>query len=100
MDIHFPVYAIASTEGVLVLTIDGKQCVLLFETWELTKAHIEHVHDLGFSALQVLKIPDAQSLREGLETLPSDVCCALFDTGKSPEEFEYVAIGDLLQMIE
>jgi hypothetical protein len=98
--IRFPVYALTAPDGVLAITVEGRECVLLFETRAAASAHLEHVQALGLSSLEVLKIPNAAELRDGLKSLPKEVTCALWDSGNSPHEFDYFRLTDLVRMLK
>jgi hypothetical protein len=63
----------------------GKDCVLLFHRKELADP---------------LAIPDADSFREGLESLPREITCAIWDATVVPHGFIYMDMVDLFLALE
>src|SRR4249920_2119454 len=86
---QFPVYVIASQDGIVVVKTDGKECILLFHASDLAHQQIKRIQvshpDLG--ALRALLVPDADALRIGLESLPPDITCAVWDPTGTPGGF-------------
>jgi hypothetical protein len=97
MHLRFPVYVLANSEGVLVVNNDGDDCVLLFHDETQAVRHIEETRSLGAKmVVYPLPIPDAESLRQGLESLPSEITCAIWDATLESGEFVSVGIHELL----
>jgi hypothetical protein len=97
MQLRFPVYVLANGDGVLVVHNDGDDCVLLFHDKVHAMRHIEETKSLG-SPLVVypLAVPDAEALRHGLESLPADITCAIWDATLDAGAFVSVGIHELL----
>ena len=97
-ELHYPLYLIANDHGVLVSNSSGKDCVLLFHRKELAERHIVEAKLLG--RLYPLAIPDADSFREGLESLPREITCAIWDATVVPHGFIYMEMVDLFLALE
>ena len=80
--LHYPLYLIANDKGVLVANTSGKDCVLLFHRKEVAERHIAEAQVIG--NLYPLAIPNAAAFRQGLESLPADITCALWDATVVP----------------
>ncbi len=91
--LRYPLYLIASDEGVLVANTGGKDCVLLFHRKELAERHISEAQVMG--PLYPLAVPNAEAFRNGLESLPADITCAIWDATVVPCAFVYMALDDL-----
>lgn len=86
-NLTYPIYVIANQDGALVLHSHGEDCVLLFHSRELAQWHIMHNPRFAMRpALHALAVPDVRALRDGLQQLPAEVTCAMWDadTGASP----------------
>jgi hypothetical protein len=96
--LQYPVFVIASRDGVVVVTPGGKECVLIFHDQDLAEEQIQaiQVSHPQLGGLHALPIPDAQSLREALNSLPSDVTCAVWDPTGTPAGFSHVCLDELL----
>jgi hypothetical protein len=99
--LRYPVYLIANAKGVLVGNANGKDCVLLFHRKELAVRHIADTEALGATTpLYPLAIPDAEAFRQGLESLPADITCAIWDATVVPCTFVYMELDELLLVLE
>lgn len=101
MQIRYPVYVIANYDGVLVVNNDGEDCLLLFRDRAHAERHIQETKSMG-SKLEVypLAVPDAESFRHGIESLPPDVRCAIWDANLDHGEFVHVDIEEVLRGAE
>jgi hypothetical protein len=99
--LRYPLYVIANRDGVLVVNHDGDDCILLFHSQPLAQRHIDETKTIGATASLVpLAIPHAAALREGLESLPSDITCAIWDATLMPHRFVRMGIDELLEALE
>ena len=98
VSLHFPVYVVASRDGVVVVDTKGKDCILLFHSRELAVQQIYKIQSAHskLGPLHALLVPDAQALREGLKDLPPDITCAVWDATGSSAGFVHVCFADLL----
>ena len=97
MQLHFPVFVLASSEGVLIVNHEGHDCILLFHDWAHALRHIAETKSLGSKlTINPLAIPDADAFRQGLESLPSDITCAIWDATLEPGGFVSVGIHEVL----
>jgi hypothetical protein len=96
--LRYPLYLIANDNGVLVASTGGKDCVLLFHQLELAQRHIAEAKMTG--PLYPLAIPDADAFREGLESLPPSIRCAIWDATVVPRSFFYMDLVDLFMALE
>lgn len=98
LSLHYPVYVVASRDGVVVVNTKSQDCILLFHSRELAVQQIDKIQashpQLG--PLHALPVPDAQALREGLKDLPPNVSCAVWDPTGTPAGFNHVCFDDLL----
>lgn len=94
----YPLYLIANDKGVLVANSSGKDCVLLFHRKELAERHIVEAQWIG--PLYPLEIPNAEAFREGLESLPADVTCAIWDATVVPCAFVYMEMDQLFLALD
>jgi hypothetical protein len=98
LSLRYPVYVIASRDGVVVVKTDGKDCIMLFHAKDPAEQQIEKIqsaHPL-LGSLHALPVPNSEALREGLKELPLDVTCAVWDPTGTPAEFNHVCLDDLL----
>ena len=99
--LRYPLYLIANNEGVLVAKTDGKDCILLFHRKEFAERHIAESQAMGkLKCLLPLAVPDADAFRQGLESLPAGVTCAIWDMPAAPGAFVHLAMDELLQTLE
>ncbi len=95
---HYPVYVVASRDGVVVVNTDGADCILLFHSQQLAEKQIEKIRSsppqLGL--LHALSVPSAQALREGLKGLPNGITCVVWDPTGTPAGFKHVCLDELL----
>jgi hypothetical protein len=96
--LRYPLYLIANDKGVLVANSSGKDCVLLFHRKELAERHIAEVKVMG--QLYPLAVPNAEAFRQGLESLPADINCAIWDATVAPGTFVYMGMNDLFRAID
>lgn len=96
--LRYPLYVIANDKGVLIARLDGKSCVLLFHRRELAERHIAEAKIIG--PLYPLAIPNAEAFRQGLESLPSDITCAIWDATVSPGTFAHMDLVDLFMALD
>ena len=98
MIIHYPIYVIASRDGVVVVNTNGQECILLFHARELAERQIAMIQTShpGLGVLHALPVPDAQALREGLRSLPENVNCAVWDPQGTPMGFTHVGVDELM----
>ena len=96
----YPVYVIASRDGVKVAMTEGKECILLFHTKDLADQHVEKIKSSQplLGALHSLAVPNAEALADGLESLPANVTCVVWDPTGTPAGFSHVAVDELLRM--
>jgi hypothetical protein len=101
VQIHYPVYVLANHDGVLVVNNDGEDCLLLFRDLMHAERHIQETKSIG-SKLEVypLPVPDAESFRHGIESLPADVRCAIWDAALHDGEFVHVDIDEVLRGVQ
>lgn len=98
---RYPLYLIANDKGVLVANTHGKDCVLLFHSKQLAERHIaENTETQTTMLLYPLAVPDADAFRQGLESLPDSIHCAIWDATVAPGTFVYMEMHDLLHAIE
>jgi hypothetical protein len=90
----YPLFLIANDKGVLVANSGGKDCVLLFHRKEFAERHIAETKVNG--RLSPLAIPSAEAFREGLNSLPPDITCAIWDATIAPGTFVYMEMNELL----
>ena len=99
LSLCYPVYVVASHDGVVVVKTDGKDCIMLFHARDLAERQIEKIqssHPL-LGSLHALAVPNVKVLRDGLKGLPADVTCAVWDPTGTPAGFAHVAIDELLR---
>jgi hypothetical protein len=96
--LRYPLYLIANDKGVLVAKTDGKDCVLLFHRKELAERHIAEAKVIG--PLYPLAIPSAETFRQGLESLPTDITCAIWDATIVPRAFVYMGMDELFLALD
>lgn len=96
--LSYPVYVIASRDGVVVVKTDGKDCILLFHSRELAEQQIDKIQAShpSLGSLHALPVPDGQALRDGLKNLPPDITCAVWDATGTPARFNHICFDDLL----
>ena len=96
--IQYPVYLIASRDGVVVVNADGQDCIMLFHAKDLAEQQIEKIQSAHprLGALRALPVPDAEALRDGLKGLPPEITCAVWDPNGMPAGFNHVGIDELL----
>jgi hypothetical protein len=100
--LRFPVYILASQDGVVVVSNEGKDCIMLFHEHslaELQGRQIQSVHQ-HLGKLRPLAVPSAAALREGLHSLPPDVTCAVWDQTAAAGTFTHVGIDEILRAAE
>jgi hypothetical protein len=98
--LRYPLYLIANNKGVLVSNSSGKDCVLLFHRKEFAERHIAETKAIGATVpLYPLAVPDADAFREGLESLPADITCAIWDATVAPGTFVYMEMDDLFRSL-
>jgi hypothetical protein len=96
----YPLYLIANDTGVLVAKTRGKFCIMLFHRKQFADRHIAEAAGLRSSTpFYPLAIQNADAFREGLESLPADINCAVWDATFAPSTFVYMEMNDLLQAI-
>jgi hypothetical protein len=97
LSLHYPVYVIASCDGVVVVNTNGKDCILLFHAKDFAEQHIKKIQSSRqlLGSLHAMPVPDADALRDGLEGLPADVNCAVWDPTGPSAGFVHIAIDDL-----
>jgi hypothetical protein len=97
MQLRFPVYVLANGDGVLVINNGDHDCVLLFHDRARALRHIEETRSLGSTmVVYPLAVPDAEALRQGLESLPPDINCAIWDATLEHGEFVSIGLHELL----
>jgi hypothetical protein len=100
-NLSYPVYVIGTKDGVVVVTTEGNDCILLFHSEELAVEQIDKIRishpQLG--PLYALPITDAAALRNGLKDLPTDVKCAVWDPIGSSAGFLHMGLDELLKNI-
>ena len=98
--LHYPVYVIASRDGIVVVKTDGNDCILLFHAKDLADQHVEKIKSSQplLGPLHSLAVPNAEALADGLESLPTDVTCAVWDPTGTPAGFSHVAVDELLRV--
>ena len=96
--LRYPLYLIANDEGVLVSNSSGKDCVLLFHRKEFAERHIAEAKVIG--PLYPLAIPNADAFREGLESLPAEITCAIWDATVVPRAFVHMDMVELFLALE
>ena len=96
--LRYPLYLIANDQGVLVANAGGRDCVLLFHRLEIAERHIAEAKVIG--PLYPLAIPNAEAFREGLESLPASVTCAIWDATIVPRAFVYMDMVDLFMVLD
>ena len=96
--LHYPLYLIANDKGVLVANTGGKDCILLFHRKELAERHIAEAKVIG--RLYPLAIPSAEAFRQGLESLPTDITCAIWDATIVPCAFVYMDMDELFLALD
>jgi hypothetical protein len=95
---HYPVYVVASSDGVVVVATDGKDCILLFHARDIAEQQIARIQASHprLGPLHALPIPNEQALREGLQDLPQNVTCAVWDATGPSTGFQHICLRDLL----
>jgi hypothetical protein len=96
--LRYPLYLIANDKGVLVANTRGKDCVMLFHRKETAERHIAEAQVNG--PLYPLAIPSAEAFRQGLESLPADVTCAIWDATVEPCDFVYMDLDQLFVALD
>ena len=97
MKIVYPIYLIASTDGVLIVSLEGKDCILLFQDRAHAERHIRELNTAGCElSLHALGAANAEEFEEGIRGLPADITCAVWDASLSEGNFAHVPICDLL----
>ncbi len=96
--LRYPLYLLANDRGVLVANASGNDCVLLFHSKELAERHL--VGAKVIRGLYPLAIPDAEAFREGLESLPLEITCAIWDVTTAPGAFVYMGMSELLLALD
>ncbi len=101
MRLQFPVYVIASREGIVAVKTDGGDCVMLFRERGLAKQQVERIGPLhpSLGPICVRAIADAAALRSGLASLPPDIVGAVWDPTGAVEQFERLGIDELLRAL-
>ena len=98
--LRFPVYVIANKDGILVATIDGRDCVLMFDSEELAANHIATNDALGGITIPYpVELPDLNALRQCIQCLPPNITCALWDGSNQPDRFRAIGLGDLIHAL-
>src|SRR5262245_48999553 len=97
--LHYPVFVIASRDGVVAVKSEGLDCVMLFHDRATAEQQIRQIEvaQPQVGRLQALPIRDAESLKEGLESLPRDVPCVVWDLTGRPDRCDRMAVADLLR---
>jgi hypothetical protein len=99
--LRYPLYLIANDKGVLVANTNGKDCVLLFHRKELAERHIAEADSLAATTgLYPLAIPNAETFRDGLASLPADITCAIWDATVVPRAFVYMDLDKLFVALD
>ena len=102
LSLWYPVFIIASRDGVVVVNTDGKDCIMLFHAKDLAEKQIAKIQPshrrLGL--LHALPVPNAKGLRDGLRGLPADVTCAVWDPTGTPVGFTHVGVDELIRAAE
>lgn len=97
----YPIYIVGSKDGVVVVTTEGKDCILLFHSRELAQEQIDKISvshpQLG--PLDTLTVTNASALRDGLRDLPTDVTCAVWDPTGSSTGFLHMCLEELFRNI-
>jgi hypothetical protein len=96
--LRYPLYLIANDKGVLVAKTDGKDCVLLFHRKELAERQNAEAKVIGH--LYPLAIPSAEAFRQGLESLPADIACAIWDATVVPRAFVHMGLHELFLALD
>lgn len=99
MRLSFPVFLIGSIDGVVVVKTDDGECIMLFHSKELAEEQIQKIErshpQLG--TLRALEVTSAALLAEGLQGLPSDVTCAVWDPTGGVGAFTHLSVDELLR---
>jgi hypothetical protein len=100
LSLRYPIYVIANHEGVLVVNKDGQDCVLLFHAIELAQRHIDQNRAMATkTTLYPLAVPNAEALREGLQSLPAEITCAVWDATGIQGNFVQMGVDELLRAV-
>ena len=100
LSLRFPVFVIASDNGFVVVKSDEKDCIMLFHSKELADLQIKKISPShrSLGPLHSLTVTNAALLAEGLQELPPDVTCAVWDPTGTPAGFVHVAVDELLRL--
>ena len=100
--LRFPVYILASQDGVVVVSSEGKDCIMLFHERGLAERQSQQIQSAHqhLGRLRPLAVPNAAALREGLQSLPPDVTCAVWDQTAAVGRFNHIGIDEILRAAE
>ena len=99
LTLRYPVYLVASADGVVVVRSEGSDCIMLFHSRKPAERETERIqasHPL-LGPLTVLPVPSRETLRDGLRGLPFDIKCVVWDPTGAPAT--RVSLDDLLRSL-
>lgn len=100
MNLRFPVFLIASDDGVVVVKTDGNECIMLFHTKELAQQQLKKIElsHPQFAPLDALEVTSPAGLTQGLKDLPPEVTCAVWDPMGQSAGVAHVSVDELIRI--
>jgi hypothetical protein len=105
LSMRYPVFAVLSSEpnnetSLVVVEVEGKDCLPLFRTRELGELYVEQVQDAeSQSPLLLHECHDDGELEHLLVQLPPSVADVVWDATLQPQVLRVTSVQDLLEVI-
>jgi len=105
LSLRYPVFAVLSAEpngetNLIVVEVEGKDCLPLFRTGELAEHYQEQVQNTDpQSPLVVHECCDNEELEHLLLQLPASVADVIWDATLQPRVLRVTSVHDLLDVI-
>jgi hypothetical protein len=105
LSLRYPVYAVLSEDGdsntnLIVVELEGQDCVPLFRNRELAELYLEQVHNAEGSCPLVLhECRDDTELEHLVQQLPASVAHIIWDATLKPQVIRVTSVNDLLDVI-
>jgi hypothetical protein len=106
LTLRYPVFAVVTAEGpeddgLVVLEVDGKECLPLFLSRELAELYVEQVREAGQDLPFELREQSGDAeLEHLLAQLPPSIAHVVWDTTLPSQAVKMTALRDLRQAIK
>jgi hypothetical protein len=102
--LRYPVYAVLSAEpdgeeGLVVVEVEGKDCLLLYRTRELAELYLEAAQADSATALTLRECRGDEELEHVVAQLPASVAHVIWDVTPATRALRMTAVADLLAVL-